>query len=165
MKSKVLLINGSPHAHGCTFTALSVVADQSRNPTAPQRFLSGKKMTDKKQIEALYREMYKAMIEKDTATLNRVHADDFVLTHMTGMHQSKQEYIRAIAGGTLNYYSAEHEQMDIKVDGNRATLIGRSRVNAAVFGGSRHTWRLQLHFNLVKEDDKWRFTAARASTY
>ena len=25
---KVLLINGSPHAHGCTFTALSVVADQ-----------------------------------------------------------------------------------------------------------------------------------------
>ena len=25
---KVLLINGSPHAHGCTYTALSVVADQ-----------------------------------------------------------------------------------------------------------------------------------------
>ena len=25
---KVLLINGSPHAHGCTFTALSVVADE-----------------------------------------------------------------------------------------------------------------------------------------
>ena len=24
---KVLLINGSPHAHGCTYTALSVVAD------------------------------------------------------------------------------------------------------------------------------------------
>ena len=63
-------------------------------------------MTDKDMIEALYREMYKAMVEKDTATLNRVHADDFVLTHMTGMHQSKQEYIRAIAGGTLNYYSA-----------------------------------------------------------
>ena len=25
---RVLLINGSPHAHGCTFTALSVVADE-----------------------------------------------------------------------------------------------------------------------------------------
>ena len=53
------------------------------------------------------------MVAKDTVVLNRVHADDFVLTHMTGMHQSKQEYIRAIAGGTLNYYSAEHEQMEI----------------------------------------------------
>ena len=59
-------------------------------------------MDDKQKIEALYREMYEAMVAKDTATLNRVHADDFVLTHMTGMHQSKQEYIRAIANGTLN---------------------------------------------------------------
>lgn len=46
-------------------------------------------MDDKQQIEALYREMYEAMVRKDTATLNRVHADDFVLTHMTGMHQSQ----------------------------------------------------------------------------
>ncbi len=57
--------------------------------------LSDKLMSDNDQIEALCREMYKAMVEKDTATLNRVHADNFVLTHMTGMHQSKQEYIRA----------------------------------------------------------------------
>lgn len=34
-------------------------------------------MTDKVQIEALYREMYAAMVAKDTATLNRVHADEF----------------------------------------------------------------------------------------
>jgi len=101
--------------------------------------LSDKAMDDKQQIEALYREMYEAMVRKDTATLNRVHADDFVLTHMTGMHQSKPEYIQSIANGTLNYYSAEHEQMDIKVDGNHATLTGRSRVNAAVYGGDRHT--------------------------
>lgn len=33
-------------------------------------------MDDKQQIEALYREMYKAMVEKDTATLNHVHADN-----------------------------------------------------------------------------------------
>ena len=122
-------------------------------------------MNDKSQIEALYREMYKAMVEKDSATLNRVHADDFVLTHMTGMHQSKQVYIQSIVNGTLNYYSAEHEQMDIRVNGNKATLTGRSRVNAAVFGGGRHTWRLQLYFDLVKEDGMWRFTAAHASTY
>lgn len=122
-------------------------------------------MDDKQQIEALYREMYEAMVRKDTVTLISVHADDFVLTHMTGMHQSKQEYIRAIANGTLNYYSAEHEQIDITIDGNHATLTGRSRVNAAVFGGGRHTWRLQLYFDLVKEDGKWRFTTARASTY
>ena len=94
-----------------------------------------------------------------------VHADDFVLTHMTGMHQSKQEYIKAITNGTLNYFSAEHEQMEIKVSGNHATLTGRSRVTAAVFGGGRHTWHLQLTFQLVKRNGQWMFTNARASTY
>ena len=122
-------------------------------------------MDDKQQIEALYKHMYRAMIAKDTATLNQVHADEFVLTHMTGMRQPKPVYIQSIANGTLNYYSAEHEQMDIKVDGNRATLTGHSRVNAAVFGGGRHTWQLQLRFQLVKRDGRWQFTAASASTY
>ena len=84
----------------------------------------------------------------------RQKSDDFVLTHMTGIHQSKQEYIRVIASGTLNYYSTEHEQMEIKVCGNHATLTGRSRVTAAVFGGGCHIWRLQLHFNLSKEEGR-----------
>ena len=118
-------------------------------------------MDDKQAIEALYKQMYRAMIAKDTVTLNLVHADEFVLTHMTGMHQPKQ----SIMNGTLIYYSAEHEQMDIKVDGNRATLTGSSRVNATVFGGGRHTWQLQLRFQLVKHDGRWLFTAASASTY
>ena len=47
--------------------------------------------------------------------LNKVHGDDFVLVHMTGMRESKAEYIRAIADGTLNYYSAEHDRIQLKI--------------------------------------------------
>ena len=122
-------------------------------------------MDGKQQIEALYKQMYRAMVEKDSATLNSIHADEFVLVHMTGMHQTKQEYIHAIMDGTLNYYSATHEQIDIALDGDRATLTGRSHVTAAVFGGGRHTWRLQLTFQLVKRDGRWLFTDSKASTY
>ena len=43
-----------------------------------------KEKEDESQIE-----MYEAMMAKDTVTLNRIHADVFVLIHMTGMHQSK----------------------------------------------------------------------------
>ena len=122
-------------------------------------------MDDKSQIEALYKRMYRAMVEKDMVTLDELHADEFVLTHMTGMRQSKQEYIRAIANGTLNYYEATHEQIDIRINGDRATLTGRSRVTAAVFGGGRHTWRLQLTLHLVRRDGKWLFTDSKATTY
>jgi len=122
-------------------------------------------MKERQQIEQVYRQMYQAMVEKDVETLNALHADNFVLIHMTGMHQNKQEYIQAIANGTLNYYEAAHEDMDITVDGDEATLVGRSRVTAAVFGGGRHTWRLQLHFTLRKTGGRWQFTSSKASTY
>ena len=105
------------------------------------------------------------MVAKDTATLNRIYANEMVLVHITGMRQSKKEHLDAIADGTLNYYTAVHEQMEVTVEGDRATLTGRSRVTAAVFGGGRHTWPLQLSFRLVKRDGQWLFTEARASTY
>lgn len=122
-------------------------------------------MTDKEQIIALYKEMYTAMVNKDKPTLERVHDDSFVLVHMTGMRQPKVVYISSIMDGMLNYYSASHEDMRVEIDGDSAVLIGRSRVNAAVFGGGKHTWRLQLRFQLVKKNGEWRFAMASASTY
>lgn len=120
---------------------------------------------DKQQLAALYERMYKAMITKDSTVLDEVHADDFVLVHMTGMHQSKPVYIRAIMDGTLNYYSAVTEELDVDVDGDKAVITGHSRVEAAVFGGGRHTWPLSLRFEARKENGTWRFTRSQASTY
>lgn len=122
-------------------------------------------MTNEEKIILLYKEMYTAMIRKDRAELEEVHDDSFVLVHMTGMRQPKSVYISSIMDGTLNYYSANHEEMRVTVSGNTATLTGRSRVSAAVFGGGKHTWRLQLKFTLVKKSDDWYFTSASASTY
>ena len=120
---------------------------------------------DKQQLAALYERMYKAMIAKDSTVLDEVHADDFVLVHMTGMHQSKPVYIRAIMDGTLNYYSAVTEELDVDVDGDKAVITGHSRVEAAVFSGGRHTWPLSLRFEARKENGTWRFTRSQASTY
>jgi uncharacterized protein (TIGR02246 family) len=120
---------------------------------------------DKQQLAALYERMYKAMIVKDSTVLDEVHADDFVLVHMTGMHQSKPVYIHAIMDGTLNYYSAVTEELDVDVDGDKAVITGHSRVEAAVFGGGRHTWPLSLRFEARKENGTWRFTRSQASTY
>ena len=122
-------------------------------------------MTDEQKIIRLYKEMYTAMVNKDRKELERIHDDTFVLIHMTGMHQTQNVYIDSIMDGTLNYYSAQHENMQVKITGDTAKLEGQSLVNAAVFGGRRHTWRLQLEFQLIKRNDNWYFTSASASTY
>lgn len=122
-------------------------------------------MTDEEKIIKLYEEMYAAMVNKDRAELERVHDETFTLIHMTGMRQSKSEYIAAIMNSTLNYYSAVHEETKVAVNGNSASLTGKSKVTAAVFGGGRSTWRLQLNFELIQKNGEWYFTLTRASTY
>lgn len=105
------------------------------------------------------------MIAKDADSLNEILDDSFVLVHMTGMRQSKAEFIRAVEDGTLNYYSAVHQRIDIDINGDSAVLTGQSSVNAAVFGGGRSTWRLQLKLKLTKKSDAWKMNEAKASTY
>ena len=122
-------------------------------------------MNDEAIIKQLYEDMYAAMITKDEGELERIHTDTYVLVHMTGMHQKKKEYIHAIMNGTLNYYSADTENLKIEVSGNEASVIGQSRVMAAVFGGGRHTWRLQLSCHARKIGDEWKIARAEASTY
>ena len=122
-------------------------------------------MTDNEKLENCYCQMYLGMTTKDRDILSEVLDDSFVLIHMTGMRQSKAAFIQAVEDGTLNYYSANHQRIETKVSGDQAELIGQSAVNAAVFGGGPHTWRLQLQLKLVKREDTWMVTEAKASTY
>lgn len=139
-------------------------------PVQRKKWLHGldhwcKPMNDEERISQLYQDMYTAMVNKDEAELDRVHDDSFVLIHMTGIYQGKREYIQFIMDGTLNYYSSEKESLDICLNGDNAKAVGRSRVTAAVFGGGKHTWRLELTFDLKKTEEGWKFHSSRASTY
>ncbi|MBR1883038.1 MAG: nuclear transport factor 2 family protein [Muribaculaceae bacterium] len=122
-------------------------------------------MDDRQQIEQLYKQMYKAMIAKDIAALDAILDDESVLIHMTGVKQRKRDYLREIQNGTLNYYAVEDDEIIVIVNGDQAEMTGRSRVNAAVYGGGRYTWRLQMQSKLIKKAGRWLFTEQRASTY
>ena len=122
-------------------------------------------MSDTEKLEACYKQMYRGMIDKDRDLLSTVLDDSFVLAHMTGMRQSKAAFIRAVEDGTHNYFSANHEHIATEIHGNDAELIGQSVVLAAVFGGSKHLWRLQLKLKLLRHDNGWKITEAQASTY
>ena len=76
-------------------------------------------MSDKDKIENCYRQMYLGMIEKDSDVLSEVLDDSFILVHMTGMRQSKSEFIRAVENGILNYYSADHQRMETNLYGGQ----------------------------------------------
>ena len=122
-------------------------------------------MTDEERIRELYRRYWDCMIGKDADSLRRLMSDDYYLMHMSGVRQSREVFIKGLLDGTLNYYSAEHDSIDVKVNGNHAMMTGKSRVLAAVYGGGKHLWRLQGDFTLRKENNEWKLTSSEASTY
>lgn len=122
-------------------------------------------MEEEELIRSVYKQMYAGMISKDETLLREVLDDSFVLVHMTGMRQSKEEFVSAVMNGTLNYFSGRQESLTVEQFGDTAVMIGRSVVAAAVFGGGKHTWRLQQKCEMKKSDGKWRITRSVVSTY
>ena len=122
-------------------------------------------MTDEEQIKELYIRYWQYMIDKDADGLNSLQTDDYYLMHMTGVKQSREVFIKGLLDGTFNYYSAEHDSIDVNITGDTAVMVGKRRVVAAVYGGGKGSWRLQGDFTLRKENGTWKLTSSRASTY
>ena len=122
-------------------------------------------MSDEEQIKELYLRYWQYMINKDADGLRSLQADDYYLRHMTGMKQSREVFIRGLLDGTFNYYSAEHDGIEVKIEGDTAVMTGKSRVAAAVYGGGKGNWRLKGDFTLRRENGTWKLTSSKASTY
>ena len=122
-------------------------------------------MTDREEIIACYEAMYDGEIRKDTEYLSHYLDESYVLVHMTGTRMNRQEYFDAVLDGTLNYYWCRHEKETVHINGNRAELIGDTRVEAAVYGGGKHVWPLRLKCDFVKKEGVWKMTKSVASTY
>ncbi len=122
-------------------------------------------MKDIETIKEMYINYWTFMINKDREGLRSLMADDYYLMHMTGVKQSAETFLKGLMEGTFNYYSAEHDAIDVKVTGDTAVMVGKSKVLAAVYGGGKNFWRLRGDFTLRKENGTGKFTSSRASTY
>ena len=122
-------------------------------------------MDEKEAIRDLYRRYWRCMIDKNADGLRELMADDYALTHMTGVRQSKDEFIKGLMEGTFNYYAADHDSIEVTITADGAFLTGKSRVLAAVYGGRKSSWKLRGDFTLRKENGVWRMTGSKASTY
>ena len=122
-------------------------------------------MGEEAKISELYKDYWDYMIEKNIEGLRSLMSSDYCLYHMTGVKQTADEFLNGLKSGTFNYFSAEHDDIIVKIQGDEAVMTGKSRVVAAVYGGGKRSWRLQGDFTLKKENENWKFTSSRASTY
>ena len=91
-----------------------------------------------------YKLMTIGMIEKDKEKLIQSMSKDSALIHMTGMSETRDEYIKDILDGTLNYYDYEIISFDV----HEVTI----RLQAKVYGGTKSWWTLKMATEYVIED-------------
>lgn len=121
--------------------------------------------TTERQLISAYRQMQRFMVAADTRSLKPLLADDFTLVHMTGYTQPRDEWLAHIDNGRMRYFSSDEVEVTVvKVNGPSATLRGRNRVKASIWG-AQGTWPLQLDVEFALVNGRWFIRHASASTY
>jgi len=105
-----------------------------------------------RQIESEWGEAFE---QRDVATLDRLMADDYVLTDPLGNVRTKAESLAAIETNRLRFESSESDNVNVHVNGDTAVVTGRS-----TFRGRYKGWpmagRYQYTDVLVKRSDSWK---------
>lgn len=122
-------------------------------------------MSDKDIVKDLYNKLNWASINEDIITLNEILSDDYILIHMTGLKQTKNDYIKSVKKKELKYYEAIDDSIEVDIKENIARVVGKTKVLASPFGMKKSWWRLKQNMTLEKIDGKWLITKSIASNY
>ena len=118
---------------------------------------------DRQAVIELYREMNRAMVAADIDALDKMLAPGYTLTHITGYKQTRAEWLAQVKSGEMRYFGTEETSVDARIHGDTATLAGRARTTANIWG-AQGTWPLQLEIDLRKLDGRWLMEKAVATT-
>jgi ketosteroid isomerase-like protein len=118
---------------------------------------------DKQKILAVYQQIDDAMVNKDTKSLDNILDDNYVLVHMTGYHQSKQEWLEQIENEQMRYFKTMPQKTTVAIDGNTAILICDTKIDARIYG-FRNLWSMKMEMHFEKRGENWRPVNAIATS-
>jgi ketosteroid isomerase-like protein len=119
---------------------------------------------ERNEVAHAYREHLRAMTDGDAQTLDDLLDDTFTLTHMTGYRQPKAEWLSQMRDGQFIYHTIDEENLNLRVEGDTAHLVGRIVTDATVYG-TRANWRLQLTLDYARKDHTWTAFRSVATTW
>lgn len=96
-----------------------------------------------------------AIVRSDTATLDKLLADDLVYAHATGIIDTKQTYIAKIKERRQVYKSFEQRNPRVNVYKDAAVTFSHVRVTGTNQAGAFDDKIMLIHF-WVKQNGTWR---------
>ena len=93
---------------------------------------------------------------KDKSGIDSFLDSSFVLIHMSGNQEPKNQFINDVMGGVLNYYHSKIINPQIKINNNNAEMNVDVNLDAKVYG-MKGNWTLHSHNTFQKKNGKWYF--------
>ncbi len=119
---------------------------------------------EQSEILAVTRQLTELMIKKDTSRIGEIVDHHFVLTHITGYIQSKNEWFGEIESESMRYYSCSEVTTSVEIRNDHATFEGQNLLDARIWG-TRNIWRLQQTMELEKQNGKWLILKSAAKIF
>jgi ketosteroid isomerase-like protein len=110
------------------------------------------------QLEGLGEDWAAAELGGDTVTLGRILAEDFVAVGPRGFMLTREQWLFRHDSGSLTYQAFEWDEVQVRVRGNAAVMIGRQTASAVYEDGDvRHEIQDQFRTTLVfvEEQGRW----------
>ena len=95
------------------------------------------------------------MVAADTARLGAMMDDSIILRHITGMTQTKREWLEEVASGSMKYHKIVKRDVSISFASNGSASVSFTSVRTATIWGSYGTWTLSGSMRLVKRNGRW----------
>src|SRR5687767_5021571 len=101
------------------------------------------------QVLQAEKDRFAAMVKGDRAALEKLLADDLTYTHSTALLESKEQFLKSVTSGNIDYVSIVPSEADwkIRVNGNTAVVNGLAAVNVIDTGKDR---KIRIRFTTVQ---------------
>ena len=116
-------------------------------------------MTDEAMVNEVLlaeRALYRAMVDKDFALLERILSPDLVYAHSTAVAETKQEYLAGVAAGLYDYESIVSHDPHVRVHAPVALIDGVCDMRVGAMGQPKDLIHLLYVLVWVKAGSAWR---------
>lgn len=120
---------------------------------------------DKKDILKLERQYLDAHLARDTTRLNAILADDFTFSQSWGGVTNKAGRLALLENPDFAFESIDTDNVEVSVEGDRATLTGVAVVYSSTRGKPSVTTPYSYERIFERRDGQWQIVSVRAGRY
>ncbi len=118
------------------------------------------------QVLQAEKDRFAAMVKADRAALEKLLADDLTYTHSSALFESKEQFIKSVTSGNIDYVSIVPSESDwkVRINGNTAIVNGVAAVNVIDTGKDL---KIKLRYTTVHTNrgGQWQMQAWQSTRF